>query len=83
MIRGAGGRAVYWARLQHELALPRPAEPGEAGRRCRGAVVIVVGDMVQDLDGELAAGRVRCPGCHGALRPWGFARPRSVRTSPG
>lgn len=45
--------------------------------------MIVVGDKVQDLDGELAAGRVRCPGCDGALRPWGFARPRSVRTSPG
>lgn len=45
--------------------------------------MIVVGDKVQDLDGELAAGRVRCPDCDGALRPWGFARPRSVRTSPG
>ncbi|WAL63922.1 DUF6431 domain-containing protein [Amycolatopsis cynarae] len=27
----------------------------------------------------LREGRLRCPGCHGPLRPWGYARVRTVR----
>ncbi len=45
--------------------------------------MIVVGDKVHDVDGDLAAGRVLCPRCADALRPWGFARRRPVRGSPG
>lgn len=32
---------------------------------------------------DLAAGRLRCPGCGGRLRCWGWARPRTIRTVDG
>lgn len=32
------------------------------------------------LEADLAAGRLRCPGCDGPLRAWGYARERQVRT---
>ena len=35
------------------------------------------------LEADLAAGRLRCPGCGGPLRAWGHARERSVRTLDG
>jgi hypothetical protein len=33
-----------------------------------------------DGDESLANGSLRCPVCQGALRPWGFARRRPIRT---
>jgi len=35
------------------------------------------------LEADLAAGRLRCPGCAGPLRAWGHAREREVRTLHG
>lgn len=45
--------------------------------------MIVVGARVDDLDGELSAGRVPCQRCGCPLRPWGFARARLIRRSSG
>jgi hypothetical protein len=53
--------------------------------RCGGAVpdarrhplVTVEADPVR-VESRLVAGQVDCPGCAGALRPWGWARPRGV-----
>jgi hypothetical protein len=42
--------------------------------------MIVEPEMVE---ADLAAGRLCCPGCDGALRRWGFARERNVRTLTG
>ena len=42
--------------------------------------IIVEPDVVE---ADLAAGRLRCPGCDGPLRRWGFARERQVRTLDG
>jgi hypothetical protein len=35
------------------------------------------------LEADLSTGRLRCPGCRGALSPWGFARAREVRMLDG
>jgi hypothetical protein len=35
------------------------------------------------VETRLRAGQVSCPRCSGVLRPWGFARPRWLRTSSG
>lgn len=35
------------------------------------------------VDRDLCAGRVACPGCDGALRPWGWARRRLLRRRGG
>jgi hypothetical protein len=35
------------------------------------------------VESRLAAGRVACPDCPRALRPWGWARPRGVRELAG
>lgn len=35
------------------------------------------------VEADLAAGRLRCPGCDGPLVPWGFAREREVRMRYG
>ncbi|HEY8721707.1 hypothetical protein [Pengzhenrongella sp.] len=32
---------------------------------------------------DLAGSLLRCPGCAGRLRRWGFARPRSLRAPGG
>ncbi|HEX6351470.1 DUF6431 domain-containing protein [Actinophytocola sp.] len=39
----------------------------------------VVGGTGPELERALLAGRLRCPGCRDALRPWGRARRRVVR----
>jgi hypothetical protein len=44
--------------------------------------VIVVLDP-QRAQADLTAALLRCPGCTGPLRPWGFARARSLRTTCG
>lgn len=38
---------------------------------------------VAAVEKRLLAGLVSCPRCSGVLRPWGFARPRWLRTSSG
>ena len=45
--------------------------------------LLMVGTDPVEVDGVLAAGRLRCPGCTGRLGPWGRARPRSVREEHG
>src|SRR6185503_16158453 len=41
---------------------------------------VVIGVAVPDrVETDLAAGAIACPGCGGALRPWGHARARRVR----
>lgn len=35
------------------------------------------------VESDLAAGRLACPGCLGVLRPWGWARERSIRHDGG
>jgi hypothetical protein len=44
--------------------------------------VIVVLDP-QRAQADLTAALLRCPGCTGPLRPWGFARARSLRSACG
>lgn len=43
----------------------------------------MVGTDVAEVERELRAGRLCCPGCRGALRPWGHARARTVRRRVG
>jgi hypothetical protein len=42
--------------------------------------VIVVSGRVRNDHGEAVAAGVDCPDCGGPLRPWGFARPRLIRS---
>jgi hypothetical protein len=44
-------------------------------------VIIVV--EVDRIDADLAAGLVACPGCATALRPWSYARVRTIRQLDG
>lgn len=44
--------------------------------------MIVVLDP-QRAQADLTASLLRCPGCTGPLRPWGFARTRSLRSACG
>ena len=48
----------------------------------RHPLVTVEADQVR-VELRLAAGEVGCPGCPGALRPWGWARPRAVHGLAG
>lgn len=42
--------------------------------------MVTVGQHAEDVEVELARGRIACPGCPGGrLRPWGWARRRGVR----
>lgn len=41
--------------------------------------VLMVGTDPLEVDRLLLGGLLRCPGCEGALSPWGWARSRSVR----
>jgi hypothetical protein len=45
--------------------------------------VLAVRDDPGRVDTELAAGRLCCPSCGGSLAPWGWARPRRLRTLAG
>jgi hypothetical protein len=45
-------------------------------------LVTVEADPVA-VEVRLAAGGLSCPGCRAVLRPWGWARPRSVHGLPG
>jgi len=48
----------------------------------RHPLVTVEADQVR-VESRLVAGRLVCPGCSGALRPWGWARPRRVHGLAG
>lgn len=41
--------------------------------------MLTVSDDLVRVDSELGAGRLRCPGCGGLLRGWGWARVRTIR----
>src|SRR2546422_492511 len=41
--------------------------------------VLMVGTDPVEVDRLLTGGELRCPGCGGELRPWGYARLRGVR----
>jgi transposase-like protein len=45
--------------------------------------MLIVADDAARTEAELAAGELSCPDCHGELRPWGYARPRWLRTFQG
>lgn len=45
-------------------------------------MLMVSGDLEQ-VEIELLAGRLRCPGCADGLGPWGWARCRTVRAAGG
>jgi transposase-like protein len=45
----------------------------------RGDALIVTKTPVARLGVAMASGRLRCSGCDGSLRPWGYARRRWVR----
>jgi transposase-like protein len=48
-----------------------------------GGSLLTVGADADGVEVSLRAGRLVCPACTGSLIPWGFARPRSVRTADG
>jgi len=64
-----------------------PPTPWPVGRAVAWCMerhpVLMVGTDPVEVDGLLAAGRLRCPACTGRLGPWGRARPRSVREEHG
>lgn len=45
--------------------------------------MVTVGDSVVEVEAALAAGRIGCPRCPGALAGWGWARTRVVRGAGG
>jgi hypothetical protein len=49
----------------------------------RGGVVVTVGPDAGVVERQLRSGALRCPGCRGVLRAWGWARPRWLRSDPG
>ena len=56
---------------------PRATGPTPAGPYPPIAMIGIADPVRADTD--LAAGTLRCPGCAGALQPWGHARTRTVR----
>jgi hypothetical protein len=47
--------------------------------RCKAAPVLMVGTDAARVEQDLQAGGLLCPQCGAELRPWGFARPRTLR----
>jgi hypothetical protein len=45
--------------------------------------VVTVGPDAVVAERQLRSGALRCPDCRGVLRPWGWARPRWLRTDLG
>jgi hypothetical protein len=64
-----------------------PRRPWPVGRAVAWCLerhpLLMVGTDPVEVDGLLAEGRLRCPGCTGRLGRWGRARPRSVREEHG
>jgi hypothetical protein len=56
--------------------------PGGPCGLVRGGTVVTVGPDVGVVERQLRSGALRCPDCHGVLRPWGRARPRTLRADP-
>ena len=44
--------------------------------------MVTVGPDVGVVERQLRSGELRCPDCRGVLRPWGRARPRTLRSDP-
>lgn len=42
--------------------------------------MFTVNDVVSAVESDLSSGALVCPGCAGRLRPWGWARPRTIRS---
>lgn len=43
-------------------------------------MIVGLGDLWVDASADgLSSSPLRCPGCSGRLRPWGYARPRRIR----
>lgn len=42
--------------------------------------MFTVSDVVSAVESDLISGLLSCPRCAGQLRPWGWARPRSIRS---
>jgi hypothetical protein len=61
--------------------MPCEAAAERCARQRTSVLSVSVNPSVVEAD--LAAGRLRCPGCGGSLRAWGYARERSVRTLDG
>lgn len=63
---------------------PCPADlPGRKISRCEDNQRVIVVLDPQRAQADLTAALLRCPGCTGPLRPWGFARARSLRSTCG
>lgn len=45
--------------------------------------MLTVNDDASSVESALLNGRLACPGCRGVLRPWGWARERSIRHGTG
>ncbi len=48
-----------------------------------GGTVVTVGPDAGLVERQLRSGALRCPDCRGVLRPWGRARPRTLRSDRG
>lgn len=64
---------------------PSPQLLAERGRPSEGCVapVLMVRPEPGEVERELVAGELHCPDCDGELRPWSFARRRSLRGAEG
>jgi hypothetical protein len=69
------------SRGRHDNGPPAVCRADWGGRAVldarRHPVVTVEADLVR-VESRLVSGRVVCPGCGGALGPWGWARPRGI-----
>lgn len=48
-----------------------------------GTVTLIVSSDPEVCKAELLAGLLKCPPCDGVLRPWGYARSRTIRMCNG
>lgn len=48
-----------------------------------GTLTLIVASDPSRVESDLRSGRLNCPCCKGELRPWGWARPRVLRTEHG
>src|SRR5215472_9022217 len=55
------------------------AECAREGRVARGGAVLTVGMDAARVEDRLTEGELTCPRCGGSLRPWGWARTRTLR----
>ena len=84
---GAVSPRLFWPGVVGQGATRTARGPCRCGRAesltCgEPDAVIVVLDEAQ-ADREATSGGMRCAGCGGSLRPWGYARPRKLRGPDG